>query len=161
MSEDLQRVNILGRTFQRISIDEKIYLAPVANDDQEEDRLTAQHDMLSTVFGGALISPRIPLTTNPRRVLDCGYGGGDWCVQFAEEYEDCEVSIPWGHALRGDQSKAVWPTFATFWHAPEYLAYMRDLLHDLRVWKYTPSMTDAEIQRFQAERLCRRGCWPT
>ncbi|KAH9868879.1 hypothetical protein J1614_007954 [Plenodomus biglobosus] len=90
MSADTERVDILGRTFQKISIDDNIYFAPVAIDDREEDRLTAQHDILTRLLGNSLISRRIPLV-KPARVLDCGYGSGDWCVQFAEEYEDTEV----------------------------------------------------------------------
>jgi ubiquinone/menaquinone biosynthesis C-methylase UbiE len=54
--------------------------------------LTAQHNILSRLFGDALTSSRIHLG-NPSKVLDCGYGGGDWCVQFAEEFEDCEVRM--------------------------------------------------------------------
>jgi hypothetical protein len=91
MSEDHERVVIHGRIFQKISVDEKIYCAPVANDDIEEDRLTAQHDLFCRLLGDDLVSPILGLR-NPSKVLDCGYGGGDWCVQFAEEYEDCEVS---------------------------------------------------------------------
>lgn len=91
MSADTERVDILGRTFQKISIDDNIYFAPVAIDDREEDRLTAQHDILTRLLGNSLISRKIPLV-NPARVLDCGYGSGDWCVQFAEEYEDAEVT---------------------------------------------------------------------
>ncbi|KAJ4362955.1 hypothetical protein N0V83_010072 [Neocucurbitaria cava] len=91
MSEDTQRVSIHGRVFQKISIDDRIYLAPIANDDREEDRLTTQHAILSRLFGGTLISPGIRLR-DPQKILDCGYGGGDWCVEFAEEYEDCEVT---------------------------------------------------------------------
>jgi len=90
MTEDLERVSFHGRVFQKISIDDRIYLAPVANDDQEEDRLAAQHDIVTRLFGGMLLSPRIPMT-EPGKVLDCGYGGGDWAIQFAEEFEDCEV----------------------------------------------------------------------
>ncbi|KAF2850477.1 S-adenosyl-L-methionine-dependent methyltransferase [Plenodomus tracheiphilus IPT5] len=91
MSADTERVDILGRTFQRISIDDSIYFAPVALDDREEERLTAQHDIFSRLLGDSMVSRKIPLA-DPRRVLDCGYGGGDWCVQFAEEYEDSEVT---------------------------------------------------------------------
>ncbi|KAF1913292.1 S-adenosyl-L-methionine-dependent methyltransferase [Ampelomyces quisqualis] len=91
MSDDFERVLIQGRVFQKISVDERIYCAPVANDDIEEDRLTAQHNLFCRLLGGDLVSPVIGLGS-PRKVLDCGYGGGDWCVQFAEEYEDCEVT---------------------------------------------------------------------
>lgn len=91
MSTDTERVDVLGRTFQKISIDDSIYFAPVAIDDREEDRLAAQHDIFSRLLGDRLITRKIPLA-DPRRVLDCGYGSGDWCVQFAEEYEESEVT---------------------------------------------------------------------
>jgi len=90
MTDDLERVSIHGRIFQKASIDERIYCVPIANDDREEDRLTAQHDVLCRLLGDSLISPRVPLS-DPSKVLELGYGGGDWCVQFAEEFEDCEV----------------------------------------------------------------------
>jgi hypothetical protein len=90
MDEDEETVLVHGRVFQRISIDERIYLAPVAGDEEEEDRLTAQHELMMMLFGNALWSPRIPVS-NPRKVLDCGYGGGDWCFACAQAFEDCEV----------------------------------------------------------------------
>lgn len=92
MGDDFERVSIHGRIFQKISVDERIYCVPVANDDREEDRLTAQHDILCRLLGGALVSSTVRLR-DPVKVLDCGYGGGDWSVQFAEEYEDCEVGF--------------------------------------------------------------------
>jgi hypothetical protein len=85
-------VSIHGRVFQKISIDEKIYCVPVANDDREEDRLTAQHDIFHRLLGNSLVSSRVRMR-DPSSVLDCGYGGGDWCVQFAETYEDCKVCL--------------------------------------------------------------------
>ncbi|KAH7070990.1 S-adenosyl-L-methionine-dependent methyltransferase [Paraphoma chrysanthemicola] len=91
MSDDSRTVTIHGRDFQQSSIDEKIYCAPVANDDREEERLTTQHDILRRLFGDAILSPSVRLN-DPTKVLDCGYGGGDWSVEFAEEYEDCEVT---------------------------------------------------------------------
>jgi hypothetical protein len=90
MSNEAERVCIHGRVFQKISVDERIYCVPIANDDVEEDRLTAQHALFCRLLGNALVSPMIRLR-EPTKVLDCGYGGGDWCVQFAEEFEDCEV----------------------------------------------------------------------
>ncbi|KAL5115160.1 hypothetical protein ACEQ8H_006914 [Pleosporales sp. CAS-2024a] len=87
---DTQMVSISGRVFQKLSIDERIYCAPVANDDLEEDRLTAQHELFHKLLGNSLISSNIRMMS-PRSVLECGYGGGDWCVQFAETYEDCKV----------------------------------------------------------------------
>jgi hypothetical protein len=93
MNDHSETVSIHGRIFQKVSVDERIYCVPVANDDIEEDRLTAQHDVLFRLLGSALVSNTIPLR-DPSKVLDCGYGGGDWCVQFAEEFEDCEVRLP-------------------------------------------------------------------
>jgi hypothetical protein len=90
MSEDEQQVNVHGRVFQKISIDDKIYFAPVAIDDREEGRLTDQHNIVSRLFGDRLFSPLIPVM-EPRAILECGYGTGDWAVQCAEEHEDCEV----------------------------------------------------------------------
>lgn len=48
-----------------------------------------QHALLHQLFGEKYFFPRIE---NPMSILECGYGGGDWAVQIAEEYEDCEVS---------------------------------------------------------------------
>lgn len=98
MSSDYKVVSIHGRLFQKTSIDERIYCVPVANDDLEEDRLTIQHAVLRRLLGDCLVSSRIPLG-DPTKVLDLGYGGGDWCVQFAEEFENCEVRLSQG-ALR-------------------------------------------------------------
>ncbi|OAL03561.1 S-adenosyl-L-methionine-dependent methyltransferase [Phaeosphaeriaceae sp. SRC1lsM3a] len=91
MVDDHERVSIHGRIFQKVSVDEKIYCAPVADDDIEEDRLAAQHSLFFRLLGDSLISPAIRLR-EPDKVLDCGYGGGDWSVDFAEEFEDCEVT---------------------------------------------------------------------
>jgi len=90
MGDDFAMVSMHGRIFQKISVDEKIYCVPVANDDREEDRLTAQHDIFQRLLGDSFVSSTISLR-DPNSVLDCGYGGGDWCVQFAETFEDCRV----------------------------------------------------------------------
>jgi hypothetical protein len=92
MSGDLETVHVHGRLFQKVSIDEGIYCVPIASDDGEEDRLIAQHKLLYRLLGDSLVSARVRLH-DPRKVLDLGYGGGDWCAQFAEEYEDCEVRL--------------------------------------------------------------------
>ncbi|KAI4614694.1 uncharacterized protein J4E87_009495 [Alternaria ethzedia] len=91
MSEDTETVSVHGREFQRTSLDEGVYYAPVAFDDREESRLTAQHEIVSRIFGDGLFSPRIPVG-DPEAILECGYGGGDWAVQCADEFEDCEVT---------------------------------------------------------------------
>ena len=92
MDGDFECVTIHGRLFQKVSIVNDIYCVPVANDELEEDRLTAQHDVLFRLFGTALFSPHVRIE-NPQKILDCGYGGGDWAVQCAEEFEDCEVRM--------------------------------------------------------------------
>lgn len=45
--------------------------------------------MLYRFGGNRLYFPRVD---NPRKILECGYGTGEWAVAVAEEYEDCEVS---------------------------------------------------------------------
>jgi hypothetical protein len=92
MSDDFRTTNIHGRTFQKISVDDRLYCVPVANDELEEDRLAAQHLIMFRLFGDRLFFPGIQVV-NPRSILDLGYGGGDWCVQCAEEFEDCEVRL--------------------------------------------------------------------
>lgn len=92
MDGDFECVTIHGRLFQKVSINNDIYCVPVANDELEEDRLTAQHDLLFKLFGNALFSPHMRIK-DPQKILDCGYGGGDWSVQCAEEFEDCEVRM--------------------------------------------------------------------
>ncbi|KAF2002376.1 UMTA methyltransferase [Amniculicola lignicola CBS 123094] len=87
VSEDLRTVNIHDRDFQKVSVDSRIYCVPV--DEPEEERLEAQHDLITRFCGDRLFFPRID---NPRKVLECGYGRGDWAVAVAEEFEDCEVT---------------------------------------------------------------------
>jgi hypothetical protein len=73
MSDDSERVSVHGRVFQRISLDEKIYFGLVAR-----------------IFGDSLFSSRVSVE-NPSAILECGYGNGEWAVQCAEDFEDCEV----------------------------------------------------------------------
>lgn len=104
MSEESRTVTVHDRVFQRISIDEKIYLAPVASDEVEEERLKNQHDIIFKMFGDRLFSPRIPIE-NPDSILECGYGGGDWAVQCAEEFEDCTVGIQFTPVYTGGTNR--------------------------------------------------------
>ncbi|KAF2877393.1 S-adenosyl-L-methionine-dependent methyltransferase [Massariosphaeria phaeospora] len=85
--EDLRRVAIHDRDFQKTSVDKRIYCVPV--DEREEDRLTTQHDVLFRYFGHRLFFANIE---SPSKILECGYGRGDWVVAVAEEFEDCEVT---------------------------------------------------------------------
>lgn len=68
-----------------------MYFADLTLVKREEIRLETQHDVLLRFCGNKLFFPRID---NPRQILDCGYGRGDWAVAVAEEFEDCEVSHP-------------------------------------------------------------------
>ncbi|KAF2113361.1 S-adenosyl-L-methionine-dependent methyltransferase [Lophiotrema nucula] len=84
---DLRKVDIHDREFQLLSVNNSIYCVPV--DDIEEDRHQLQHDLLYRLCGDRLFFPNIGI---PRKILDCGYGFGDWACAVAEEYEDCEVT---------------------------------------------------------------------
>ncbi|KAF9734434.1 UMTA methyltransferase [Paraphaeosphaeria minitans] len=58
-------------------------------DEREEIRLEVQYDIIYRFFEERHFFPSIP---NPRSILECGYGRGQWAVQVAEDYEQCEVS---------------------------------------------------------------------
>jgi hypothetical protein len=49
-----------------ISIDDRIYVAPAAIDDREEERLRDQHEMVFKIFGDRLLSLGYQLLS-PRR----------------------------------------------------------------------------------------------
>lgn len=55
----------------------------------EEDRQVVHHRMLHELFEERLF---FPIITYPRRVLDCGYGRGQWAVALAQCYDQAEVS---------------------------------------------------------------------
>uniref|UniRef100_A0A093V652 Phosphoethanolamine N-methyltransferase 3 n=1 Tax=Talaromyces marneffei PM1 TaxID=1077442 RepID=A0A093V652_TALMA len=58
----------------------------------EIDRLELQQQVFNLVFDNRLIFPPIH---NPRRVLDCGYGAGNWALEVAERYPHCQpLDIP-------------------------------------------------------------------
>lgn len=46
------------------------------------------HAVLRQVFDNRLIFPPV---RSPRRILDCGCGAGDWAIDVATQYPDCEV----------------------------------------------------------------------
>ena len=54
----------------------------------ESERLRILHNVLNRVFDGRLIFPPV---TRPRRILDCGFGTGDWASEVAEQNPRCEV----------------------------------------------------------------------
>ncbi|KAL3712368.1 hypothetical protein TMatcc_001067 [Talaromyces marneffei ATCC 18224] len=87
LNSALQEIVIIhGREFQQYSLNNRIYLCPI--DDDEIDRLELQQQVFNLVFDNRLIFPPIH---NPRRVLDCGYGAGNWALEVAERYPHCQV----------------------------------------------------------------------
>ncbi|KAF2180497.1 S-adenosyl-L-methionine-dependent methyltransferase [Zopfia rhizophila CBS 207.26] len=82
-----EKVNIHDRDFQKFSVDNRIYCVPV--DEDEEERLVTQYDVIHSLFGGRLYFPNI---VNPRKILECGYGLGQWAVAVAQEHAQCEVT---------------------------------------------------------------------
>ncbi|KAL8900978.1 MAG: hypothetical protein Q9192_000801 [Flavoplaca navasiana] len=82
----VQLTTIHGRDYQKFSIDHGIHMVPV--DEDEADRLEAQHRVCNIVFDGRLFFPPVgPI----RSVLDCGYGAASWAAEVAENDPDCTV----------------------------------------------------------------------
>ncbi|KFY85035.1 hypothetical protein V500_08769 [Pseudogymnoascus sp. VKM F-4518 (FW-2643)] len=82
----LETVTYHNREFQQHSVENSIYFSPI--DEDEIERLTRQHRLLSIVFDERLVFPPV---NNPRRILDCGHGSASWAVDVAEQYPRCEV----------------------------------------------------------------------
>ncbi|KAF4592549.1 S-adenosyl-L-methionine-dependent methyltransferase [Ophiocordyceps camponoti-floridani] len=80
-----ETIDFFGRTYQKYALDNRIYFAPI--DEKETSRLEMMHAVLSRVFDDRLIFPPV----RPTRVLDCGCGGGDWAVEVARRFPDCQV----------------------------------------------------------------------
>jgi hypothetical protein len=55
---------------------------------EEEERLITQHRLFLDIFDGRLFFPPLQY---PRRILDLGYGRGNWAVTMAQTYHDSEV----------------------------------------------------------------------
>ncbi|KAF2091998.1 S-adenosyl-L-methionine-dependent methyltransferase [Saccharata proteae CBS 121410] len=80
-------VDLHDREFQKFSLQHQIYCVPV--DDEEGDRLESQHDILRYLFDGRLFFPPI---SYPTKVLECGYGRGNWALEMAQTYTQSEVT---------------------------------------------------------------------
>lgn len=104
-SQYLQIVTIHDRDFQKYSIDNSIHLVPVDEVNghpqlligassparqEEVHRLDTQNRVFNLVFDGRLIFPPV---TDPKNVLDCGYGAASWAVELADNYPDCHASL--------------------------------------------------------------------
>ncbi|KAI1116905.1 S-adenosyl-L-methionine-dependent methyltransferase [Nemania sp. NC0429] len=87
LSDEVRETFVLhNRSFQRYAIDNSTYFVPV--DEDETLRLRIQHRVLTMMFDNRFIFPPIDA---PRRVLDCGFGTGEWALQVAWEHPRCEV----------------------------------------------------------------------
>ncbi|KAK1987981.1 UMTA methyltransferase [Colletotrichum cereale] len=82
----LETVVHQGREYQRYAVDNGAYFAPI--DEDEVERLQIMHAVLSIVFENQLIFPPI---ARPRRILECGFGAGDWALEVAQKHPSCEV----------------------------------------------------------------------
>lgn len=126
-----ETVNIHDRDFQIYSVTHRIYCVPV--DEEEEDRLEAQHDVIQRLFAGRLRDALFfPPIDYPMRVLDCGYGRGQWAVAMAEFYTDSRVTaIDIYPAILPDQPDnlecEVWNLNDPL--TPTYQANTYDLIH--------------------------------
>ncbi|KAF8437377.1 S-adenosyl-L-methionine-dependent methyltransferase [Terfezia claveryi] len=79
-------VELYGRFYQEISVDQSIYCVPI--DEVEFERLIRQHRALQRVFEDRLIFPPV---SGPRKILDCGCGPAAWATDVAERYPESEV----------------------------------------------------------------------
>ncbi|KAI0406121.1 S-adenosyl-L-methionine-dependent methyltransferase [Xylaria palmicola] len=87
LSEEVKETFLLhNRLFQRYAISNNTYFAPV--DEDETLRLRIQHGVLTMMFDNRFIFPPIDV---PRRVLDCGFGTGEWALYVAWKHPRCEV----------------------------------------------------------------------
>jgi hypothetical protein len=55
---------------------------------EEAERLGAQHRILNIVFDGRLIFPPV---SSLQKVLDLGYGAANWAVEVAHKHPQSEV----------------------------------------------------------------------
>ncbi|RCI10422.1 hypothetical protein L249_4414, partial [Ophiocordyceps polyrhachis-furcata BCC 54312] len=92
-----ETVEFLGRTYQKYALENGVYFAPIDEASrpyskgvalEEVSRLELMHSVLRKVFDDRLIFPPV---NSPRRILDCGCGSGDWAVDVARRFPDCEV----------------------------------------------------------------------
>ncbi|QUC17286.1 uncharacterized protein UV8b_01527 [Ustilaginoidea virens] len=81
-----ETVEYHGRLFQKYALTNGVCFSPV--DEDEVARLELMHSVLCRVFDNRLIFPPV---TSPRRVLDCGFGAGDWAIDVAKHFPSCEV----------------------------------------------------------------------
>ncbi|KIV90154.1 hypothetical protein, variant 4 [Exophiala mesophila] len=84
-----RKVLYLDREFQEYSLQHEIYLAPIDLD--EETRLRDQHEMLKMIYQdwNNSLYPRV--VGDPEKILELGFGSGEWAFELAEYDPDCTV----------------------------------------------------------------------
>ncbi|RKU45804.1 hypothetical protein DL546_005381 [Coniochaeta pulveracea] len=75
-----------GREYQRYSLENGVYFAPVDEDEAYRHRL--MHHVFSLLFQNRLVFPPVSALN---RVLECGFGAGSWAIEVAEQHPECEV----------------------------------------------------------------------
>ncbi|KAL9124488.1 MAG: hypothetical protein Q9217_006184 [Psora testacea] len=149
-NEYLETIDLHGRDFQKYSIDHDIHLLPV--DEEESERLEHQHRVFNIIFDDRLIFPPI---TNPRRVLDCGYGTACWAVDVAEAYPDCEViGVDISPHLKPDDTpENFWPQLDDLNRSFTFDTNTFDLVHSqmlgggINATRWTSYLRDIKRQR--------------
>ncbi|KAF2094054.1 S-adenosyl-L-methionine-dependent methyltransferase [Rhizodiscina lignyota] len=151
-----ETVEIHDRDFQLYSIQNRIYFVPV--DDEEEERLQIQHRVFSALWEGRLFFP--PLSY-PRRILDLGYGQGEWAVAMAEQYENSQVTaVDIWHADLPDQPDNL---DCEHWNLNDPLTptYKRDHYDFIHSRCVSPGIKKDRWRSYVRDiyRLLRRGGW--
>ncbi|KAK0650642.1 Secondary metabolism regulator laeA [Lasiodiplodia hormozganensis] len=151
-------VELHDREFQKFSIDNQIYCVPV--DEGEEQRLENQHQILQYLFEGRLFFPPIQ---HPKKVLDCGYGRGNWALEMAQTYPDSEITavdVYPTNELPDDQPDNLW---IEAWDlnqtlTPTYKPNEYDLIHSRLV---APGIKRDRWPRYIRDivKLLKRGGW--
>ncbi|KAL0261718.1 hypothetical protein SLS55_003148 [Diplodia seriata] len=177
-------VELHDREFQKFSIDNQIYCVPVdepgipsweyggqdllersnrrelRRQQDEEQRLESQHQILRYLFEGRLFFPPIQ---RPTKILDCGYGRGNWALEMAQTYPDSEVTaidVYPTNELPDDQPDNLeieaWDLNQTL--TPTYKPNEYDLIHSRLV---APGIKRDRWPRYIRDivRLLKRGGW--
>ncbi|KXH27156.1 UMTA methyltransferase [Colletotrichum nymphaeae SA-01] len=87
----LETITYQGREYQRYAVDNGAYFAPI---DEVGDTPPLKTPRLAEcIFQPGLFENRLlfPPITRPRRILECGFGAGDWAIDVAQQHQNCEV----------------------------------------------------------------------
>lgn len=124
------------------------------NDELEQTRLLLVHEVYKSAFDNEPTS--VPLE-NPRMILDVGAGTGEWAIDVADRYPDCEVT--------GTDIADIFPKFVApnlFWEIDDAeREWLRapdsyDLVH-LR--HMSGAFADWPFVYQQAFKVCKPGGW--